>query len=166
MSNLYDNSPIKFPCSAYSLPLSLAKEVGFWDTDSQSIGEDMHMYLKCFFATNGQLKIQTIYSPASQCNVEGSTHSWWDGIKSRYTQAKRHMWGCLDTSYSIRKTIFGLLAPGYDVDAQGQLFKVNQMLVKQPVGQVLSLPLQRLFSLFHRLSEAHFLMVIISVFFI
>jgi hypothetical protein len=71
MSNLYQDSPIKLPCSAYSLSLSLAHAVDCWDTNAEAIGEDLHMFLKCFFATRGQVIVKTVYSPASQCNVEG-----------------------------------------------------------------------------------------------
>jgi hypothetical protein len=77
---------------------------------------------------------------------------------SRYTQAKRHMWGCLDTGYAIRRTIFGLLAPGYDVGDDGILFKTPMVDVQKPKNQLLQLPLSRLFSLFHRLLEAHFIL--------
>ena len=157
MSNLYDSSPIKFPCSAYSLPLSLVHAVGYWDTDAHAIGEDMHMFLKCFFATSGQLEVKTIYSPASQCNVEGT---WWgDGIAARYGQAKRHMWGCLDSGYILRRSLFGLLAPGYDSVDGGEVVKVDRVPLERPPHQLFELPLDKLLTLVHRSLEAHVFMV-------
>lgn len=162
MSNLYDSSPIKFPCSAYSLPLSLVHAVGYWDTDAHAIGEDMHMFLKCFFATSGQLEVKTIYSPASQCNVEGT---WWgDGIAARYGQAKRHMWGCLDSGYVLRRSLFGLLAPGYDSVEGGEIVKVDRVPLERPPHQLFELPLDKLLTLVHRSLEAHVFMVCFFVF--
>ena len=156
MSNLYPSSPIKLPCSAYSLSMQLANAVGYWDTDPQSMGEDMHMYLKCFFATEGRLEVRTIYSPASQCNVQGST--WYKGLLDRYTQAKRHMWGCLDTGYVIRRCIFAILAPGFDA-TNGTLQRVPLL---RPANsrnrQDMQISTSKMLALLHRVLEAHILM--------
>lgn len=158
MSNLYNGAALKFPCSAYSMPLSLAHAVGYWDTDSHSIGEDMHMFLKCFFATQGHLKMVTIYSPASQCNVQGD--NFIHGVMDRYGQAKRHMWGSLDTGYMLRRLFFGVFAPGYDSPQNGVVTTVPLMCPSNasdnlfaPGGLVSKIPV-----LLHRLTEAHILM--------
>lgn len=110
LSGLYPGSPISIPMSVYSLSLALVREVEGWDADATSIGEDMHMLLKCFFHTNGRLITRTIYSAASQCNVTG------DGTKSlcgtidlstvwaRYQQALRHLWGSVDSGYFLRRS--------------------------------------------------------------
>ena len=63
LSGLYPNSPIIIPTSVYSLPLSLVEMVGGWDTNAQAIGEDLHMFLKCYFRASGDLVTRTIYSP-------------------------------------------------------------------------------------------------------
>jgi hypothetical protein len=68
---LFSFSPVKFPVSVYSVSLDLVISVGFWDTGPESIGEDMHMYLKCFFGTKGEMVVRSIFSPSSQSNVEG-----------------------------------------------------------------------------------------------
>ncbi|KAK4187720.1 glycosyl transferase family group 2-domain-containing protein [Podospora australis] len=102
-----DYGGIAFPTSVYSLPLSLVSSVGGWDAGPGAIGEDMHMMLKCYFATGGQLNIESIASPASMSNVTtpGSTglSGWLRNHKARYLQALRHMWGCLDTGYAVQK---------------------------------------------------------------
>lgn len=139
------------------MSVKLAHSVGYWDTDAHSIGEDMHMYLKCFFSTQGHLKIITIYSPASQCNVQGSNYL--RGILDRYGQAKRHMWGSLDSGYMFRRILFGVLAPGYDSTKAGVLEKVP--LIRPPQfaedksssGLITSIPV-----LLHRMCEAHIVM--------
>ncbi len=69
VSGLYRGSTIAPPTSVYSLPLTLVDRVGGWDCDSEAIGEDLHMYLKCFFALNGNLTVRTIMSPVSSTNV-------------------------------------------------------------------------------------------------
>ena len=88
--------------------MTLVEHVGGWDTGPGAIGEDMHMYLKCFFALGGNLKVQIVYSAASQCNVSSDVKGlsgYFDGLRARYRQALRHMWGALDTGYAIRESV-------------------------------------------------------------
>lgn len=99
LSTMYPGSAITIPTSVYSLPLSLAEKVGGWDSDPTAIGEDMHMLLKCYFETAGNLVSRVVHVPASQCNVSGD-ESGPDGkrktlstYQARYRQALRHMWG-------------------------------------------------------------------------
>ena len=92
--------------------MRLAAAVGLWDVDPNSIGEDFHMYIKTFFSTHGQLNVKFIYSPASCCNVQGE--GFFGGLHARSVQAKRHLWGALDLGYTIRRAIYGLVAPTFD----------------------------------------------------
>lgn len=108
LSSLYQGSRVCIPTSVYSLPMTLVEHVGGWDTGPGAIGEDMHMYLKCFFSLAGNLKVQIVYSAASQCNVSSDVKGlkgYFDGLRARYRQALRHMWGSLDTGYAIRETV-------------------------------------------------------------
>lgn len=101
-----DYNGIAFPTSVYTLPLSLASSIGGWDTGPGAIGEDLHMMLKCYFATNGRLNIESIPSPASMSNVTGGSTGWSGWLhnhKARYFQGLRHMWGCLDSGYAVAK---------------------------------------------------------------
>jgi hypothetical protein len=96
ISTLYPTSTIKIPTSTYSLSMELATSVDFWDTGPEAIGEDLHMFIKCFLSTGCQLKVETIYSPASQTNVIGKHHGngltgYLDDLKARYTQSTRHV---------------------------------------------------------------------------
>ena len=98
------HSRIIIPTAVYTLTLNLVQLVGGWDTGPGAIGEDMHMMLKCYFATHGQLRVESIASPASLCNVSTSKkgiRGWIENHGARYTQALRHMWGALDTGYAI-----------------------------------------------------------------
>ncbi|KIW99725.1 uncharacterized protein Z518_11138 [Rhinocladiella mackenziei CBS 650.93] len=97
---------VAIPTAVYTVPLPLVCLADGWDTGSEAIGEDMHMMLKCYFATNGRLKIVSIPSPASQCNITTATagiRGWIANHCARYSQALRHMWGCLDTGYAVRQ---------------------------------------------------------------
>lgn len=109
MSGLYRGSAIAPPTSVYSLSLELVDRVGGWDCDAEAIGEDLHMYVKCFFALNGNLTCRTILSPVSQSNVAGGGKGGIRGIitdmEARYKQALRHMWGSLDSGFAIRKAV-------------------------------------------------------------
>lgn len=108
MSGLYAGSEIRPPTSVYSLPLGLADRVGGWDTGSGAIGEDLHMYLKCFFALNGNLTTRTVLAPVSQTNVSSGVNGYrgkFGDCHARYKQAIRHMWGSLDSGYALRQFV-------------------------------------------------------------
>lgn len=109
LSTMYPGTFISIPTSVYSLPLSLADKVGGWDSDPTAIGEDMHMLLKCYFETAGNVVSRVIYVPASQCNVSSDSGRGWrrtlDTCHARYRQALRHMWGALDSGFAARRTI-------------------------------------------------------------
>ena len=95
---------VAFPTAVYTLSLPLLRFVNGWDTGPDAIGEDMHMMLKCYFATNGKLRIESLPSPASLCNVSTSRagiRGWIQNVSARYTQSLRHMWGSLDVGYAI-----------------------------------------------------------------
>lgn len=91
---------IGFPISTYSLSLALARRVGFWDTNPDAIGEDMHMAIKVFVKTGGASRIRPIYVPMNMAHVEGNTllATCW----ARVLQAERHMRGMADTAYILK----------------------------------------------------------------
>ncbi|KNC97229.1 uncharacterized protein SPPG_07616 [Spizellomyces punctatus DAOM BR117] len=159
ISNLYPSSSVKIPCSAYSVSMDLALAVNFWDAGPEAIGEDMHMYLKCFFATEGRVIVKSIFSPASQCNVEGTgsgVSGYVSGLKARYDQAKRHLWGSLDTGYALRRTLMGMIAPGYEATIPLKNANVNKY-GKEETPKLKYEPLV-IMELLHRLLESHILM--------
>ena len=80
LSGLYRGSGIKIPTSVYSLAMQLAGDVGGWDTGPESIGEDMHMFLKCYFASKGRAQVKILYSPASQSNVSSDVKGFSRGV--------------------------------------------------------------------------------------
>jgi len=106
LSGLHCNSTTSIPTSVYSLPLTLAERVGGWDVGPESIGEDLHMWLKCSLALSANLTTRVVYSPASQCNVDTDIkglRGYFCGLHARYVQALRHTWGALDVGYMIQE---------------------------------------------------------------
>jgi len=155
MSGLYTDSPIKFPCSAYSVTMELAVGVGMWDAGPEAIGEDMHMYLKCWFSTRGKVIVKSIFSPASQSDIEGSGTGigrWISGMFARFTQAKRHMWGSLDFVYALRRGIYALLAPNVE-----DYLEVENLDEDTKAKKNQNLHFSQFLTLMHRLLEAHML---------
>jgi hypothetical protein len=193
LSNLYSGSAVAPPTSVYSLPLELVDRVGGWDCDSEAIGEDLHMYLKCFFALNGNLTSRTILSPVSQTNVTaGGFGNGVSGIlkdmRARYKQAIRHMWGALDSGYSIRKALelwqerkytsrafrplhsslsdsTDTYVPQSQLDGLNPEVPLESGIFSDVTHDTLKEPdWARTFFLFHRLFEAHFLPVQMTIF--
>ncbi|KZP01101.1 hypothetical protein CALVIDRAFT_474773, partial [Calocera viscosa TUFC12733] len=119
IGGLYPSSTVKIPTSAYTVSMGLAVYVGFWDAGPEAIGEDMHMFTKCMFDTCGHLKVETIYSPASQCNVVGAPAArkvtrLVNAAGARWSQAIRHMWGSLDTGYAWNRFLTQDFGPSKD----------------------------------------------------
>ncbi|KAJ2985351.1 hypothetical protein NUW58_g5579 [Xylaria curta] len=190
MSGLYRGSTIAPPTSVYSLPLQLVDRVGGWDCDSEAIGEDLHMYLKCFFALNGNLTVKTIHSPVSQSNVKGDggegVRRVYNDMTARYKQALRHMWGALDVGFGMRKFVelwqerkhttrafrplhLALQHPNdsyiknhLDADPEQPL---ESGIYSEVITETIKGPdWQRTFLLGHRLFEAHFLPLQMTIF--
>ncbi|GAO19252.1 hypothetical protein UVI_02054990 [Ustilaginoidea virens] len=189
MSGLYQGSTIAPPTSVYSLPLTLVDRVGGWDCDAEAIGEDLHMYIKCFFALNGNLTSRTVLSPVSQSNVvgggSGGIHATVADIKARYKQALRHMWGALDTGFAMRQAVemwkerqcttrtfrplhnqgahASLYSPDIDFRSGEEVSCENDFFSDLTQGSLREPHWEKIFYLFHRLFEAHFLPVHMTI---
>ncbi|KAI9253620.1 hypothetical protein BY458DRAFT_541992 [Sporodiniella umbellata] len=105
MSSLSNSNGLAFPCSTYSLSMMLAERVGYWDTDADAVGEDMHMMLKCFFKTDGLARCCPIFVPINLTNVQ--TPGYFANLHARYVQAKRHYNGIADLAYTLKNS-FGI----------------------------------------------------------
>ncbi|KAI8079375.1 hypothetical protein BDF21DRAFT_363139 [Thamnidium elegans] len=105
MSSLSNSRGLAFPCSTYSLSMVLAERVGYWDTDADAVGEDMHMMLKCFFKTDGLARCCPIFVPINLTNVQSD--GYFSSMNARFVQAKRHYNGIADLAYTLRNA-FGV----------------------------------------------------------
>ncbi|MDP9238986.1 MAG: glycosyltransferase family 2 protein [Chloroflexota bacterium] len=92
---------VLFPQSTYSLSMRMCHDVGYWDVDV--VPEDWHMFLKCFFALNGEPEVQPILLPVGNDGVRAVSYkgTFWE----HYQQARRHAWGCSDIPYAIRQCL-------------------------------------------------------------
>ena len=65
------------------------------------------MFIKTLFCTGGNLISETVYSPASQLDVCSEDNRGYKGYlndsKARYKQALRHLWGSLDSGYTLTR---------------------------------------------------------------
>jgi len=93
-------SGVGFPLSNYSLTLALAEDVDYWDTNADSIAEDFHMFLKCFFKTDGAVRLEPIYVPFNMLNLDTGKGAW-ATFKARFVQAERHYRGVADLAYVL-----------------------------------------------------------------
>lgn len=90
-----------FPISTYSAGFKFFYGVGNWDTDV--IPEDWHMYLKCYFANRGQVRVEPIFLPTTGDAPRGETLV--GTAVTRYQQALRHAWGIKDFSYAVMESL-------------------------------------------------------------
>ncbi|KAL2212071.1 hypothetical protein CC79DRAFT_1364355 [Sarocladium strictum] len=71
LSGYHRGSVIAPTFSAYSIPLVLIDRAGGWDVDGESMGEDIHIFIKCFFALNGNLNVKIVRCAFSSVNAVG-----------------------------------------------------------------------------------------------
>lgn len=88
-----------FPYSTYALSLNLIHAVDYWDCQPEAIGEDYHMYLKCFYKSQGRMIRITCPVPVFLASVEAE--NMWKSLIGRFKQTIRHMLGFYDIAYGI-----------------------------------------------------------------
>jgi len=98
-SELADPLAIDLPLSTYSLSLKLADEAGYWD--GAVISEDWHMFLRCLFATGGEVSLRPIFLPTSSDAAIGDTSR--QAVMNSYRQRLRHAWGAQDIGYILQQ---------------------------------------------------------------
>jgi hypothetical protein len=89
----------KFPYSTYSTSLKLLEEISYWDPTV--IAEDVNIFMRAFFATQGKAVIQRIFLPTRGNPIYG--HNLWHAIAIFYRQKVRHAWGGVEIGYIFQK---------------------------------------------------------------
>lgn len=84
--------------STYSLPLTTAVRVGYWDVDV--IPEDYHLFFKVYFALGEKVATRGIFLPVLVDAAESRTFI--GSLVNQYEQSKRWAWGVSDIPYVIR----------------------------------------------------------------
>jgi cellulose synthase/poly-beta-1,6-N-acetylglucosamine synthase-like glycosyltransferase len=87
------------PLSSFTLSFKLAEQVGYWDP--AVIADDTHVFMRCYFATRGQVRLMPVFLPTRGDTVEGVT--FWQALVNFYRQKLRHGWGCQDASYVLQQ---------------------------------------------------------------
>jgi len=100
--NLTSYAKIGFPLSNYSFSLQLMDDIGFFDTNHEAITEDMHMFLKAFYKTNGACRLQPIYVPHNMLNLN-TGGGWFHTCYHRFVQAERHARAVNELAYALRQ---------------------------------------------------------------
>lgn len=124
--------------------------------------------LKCYFVTQGMLLVESIPSPASQCNVSSAKKGIRGYVLShqaRYTQALWHMWGRLDTGYAVtqwwkmgRESPTTTTPPDMPRKRRISATELELKLLQHQFHNDKSVTMaRRNFTLFSRIFEAHFL---------
>ncbi|KAK0551051.1 hypothetical protein OC846_003429 [Tilletia horrida] len=149
MGGIYPSSWCKIPTSAYGVSLELVKYTNFWDCGPEAIGEDMHFYCKAMFETKGNVYAETVYSPASQCNVvggpgNGAVSSYVNDMRARWSQACRHLWGSLDFGYCYHRFLTGAIGQTVKNTDYMTLTEEDEELDETPYLEKGSLPMKQI----------------------
>jgi hypothetical protein len=112
---IYDPLPI----STYTLSLKLAVESDFWDP--AVVPEDWHAYLNCLFRSGQDIHTTAIFLPTYGDATDGQ--SWFDAMRNRFHQVKRHAWGAEDVGF-----IFGQLSRFPETRRHSTVFRFFQVL--------------------------------------
>lgn len=92
---------IPMPMSSYSLSLRLLESSGYWDGDV--IADEWHMFIKAFYARDGEVTLERVFLPFSAYATTGETV--WESVKNRYLQTLRHAWGSKEVGYIVAKLL-------------------------------------------------------------
>lgn len=99
LSQLATPGMFHLPLSTYTLSYKLADDAGYWD--GMVIAEDYHMFLRCFFAAQGRVRLDPIFLPTTGNAVGGDSSG--QTLRSTFQQAVRHAWGCQDVGYILQQ---------------------------------------------------------------
>ena len=88
-----------FPLSTYSLSFKLVVDVDYWDPIV--ISDDWHMFLRCFFAKDGDMRVRPIFLPTTgePFLAENTLKTWMLVYRTRV----RHAWGAGDMVYVLQQ---------------------------------------------------------------
>ena len=88
-----------FPLSTYSFSFKLLADVGYWDPIV--ISEDWHMFLRCFFAKDGDMTVRSMFLPTiAEPFLDETTLKTW---KLVFWTRVRHAWGAGDMVYMLQQ---------------------------------------------------------------
>jgi hypothetical protein len=89
------------PFSTYSYSFNTARDNNGWDPDF--ICEDWHQFIKCYFNTGGDMRVEALPYPVLCYSVESET--WWSSLRDRFEQAKRHAYAMQEIPYFLGRVV-------------------------------------------------------------
>ncbi|MCE2490853.1 MAG: hypothetical protein J4G17_12890, partial [Anaerolineae bacterium] len=92
---------LPLPMSSWSLSMRLLVESDYWDGDI--IADEWHMFIKSWFAKEGQVRLERIFLPFAAHATTGETLR--EVVVNRYLQTLRHAWGSKEVGYIIAQML-------------------------------------------------------------
>ena len=99
ISELSSPFGLVYPLSTYSLSFKLVVDVGYWDPIV--ISDDWHMFLRTFFAKDGDMSVRSLFLPTigEPFLGENTIKTWLMVYRTRI----RHAWGAGDMVYILQQ---------------------------------------------------------------
>lgn len=119
------------PMSSYALSLRLLDSSGYWDADV--IADEWHMFIKAYFARDGEVRLVRVFLPFLAQATGGDTLL--EAIKNRYLQTLRHAWGSKEIGFMVAKML-----EHPDIDARPSLrllFRISHDILLAGAGWVI-----------------------------
>ncbi|MCY4022669.1 MAG: glycosyltransferase [Anaerolineaceae bacterium] len=92
---------LPLPMSSWSLSMRLLVESDYWDGDV--IADEWHMFIKSWFAREGQVRLERIFLPFAAHATTGRTLR--ETVVNRYLQTLRHAWGSKEVGYIMAQML-------------------------------------------------------------
>ncbi len=92
---------LPLPMSSWSLSMRLLDESDYWDGDV--IADEWHMFIKSWFAKEGQVRLERIFLPFAAHATTGRNLR--ETVVNRYLQTLRHAWGSKEVGYIIAQML-------------------------------------------------------------
>ena len=92
---------LPLPMSSWSLSMRLLHESDYWDGDV--IADEWHMFIKSWFAKEGQVRLERIFLPFAAHATTGSNLR--ETVVNRYQQTLRHAWGSKEVGYILAQML-------------------------------------------------------------
>lgn len=107
--------------SSHSMPLTMLKDVGFWQKDI--VSEDSRIFMQAFIHYHGDYRVTPMFMPVSMDTVTG--RNYWEALGALYKQIRRWAWGVEHLAYMV---------PAFRADKQMPLRKKFRYLFNQIEG--------------------------------
>lgn len=83
--------------SSHSMPWTMLKDVGFWQTNI--VSEDSRIFMQAFLHYHGHYRVTPVFLPVSMDAISGKTYL--DSLRALYVQMRRWAWGVEHLPYLI-----------------------------------------------------------------